>query len=406
MKNNISKILKLLLENYTKNGLRMNPEIAIALKELKLNLSSDIENRTLFTVLKKMKEQNKTSHEDFDCFFKSEKKKEYQSKQLDKWNYLIPFDIEKIYSARIAFEVLKSKYTVISIETAQKLFGKRNISSRSIQNKISPIKQIDLPRYFLKVHGQGKTFFETWSLVDKSYEILGGVFEFFYNRFTWTYTSNWFKPRLKTLNPNWLIGFNSNREMTAAHFITEEDTSKKRIQYTPDMHKIIKKTTDIFKQSTNEKSIQNIIGNTFFLYRQAMITKYNYDCFLKLWQILEAVFLSDRFGGQTDKIIDMVTWLIDNGKHFRFSIIKTLNSLKDKRNDIVHKGIIDVDDNDINLLKYICEIIIQWLLSIYRKVPTINHLDNYYRFRSIKDNELKIKMETIKLLFNERNDIK
>lgn len=56
-----------------------------------------------------------------------------------------------------------------------------------------------------------------------------------------------------------------------------------------------------------------------------------------------------------------------------------LEAIGRKRNDVVHRGIHRVKDDDINILKLACEIALQWLVDMYEKMPTQDCLSRYYR---------------------------
>ena len=59
-----------------------------------------------------------------------------------------------------------------------------------------------------------------------------------------------------------------------------------------------------------------------------------------------------------------------------------------KRNDIVHRGIHDVENDDINIIKLACEAALDWLFRTHKSLPTISHIEHYYRFRELSGTEI------------------
>ena len=357
---NLRKILRLLLANISEDGLTVSPDTQIGLKELALIYK--VHQNIILAALRKMKSDDSDNSDDFNRILKSERKAAYEPHTVDSWTFYIPFYVEKLFEGKVAFRILDNSFGTVSLATLQRFYGKKTISAPFLQQHINVAKNIELPQFFLKAKGKGGTFFDAWSNVDKSYETLCGLFEFVHNRFVWSYSSDWYKPRLRSINPPWLIGFNSKREFSHGVFVTE-NIPIETLKYPETVHNVIKKLSSYIRSMPDDKDIATVISNMFFLYRQAMITRYNYDCFLKLWQILESIFLGERFGGQAEKILEKLIWLSEDKTLFKFSIIESLKSLKDKRNSIVHKGEVIVSDDEINLLKYVCESTMNWILS-------------------------------------------
>jgi hypothetical protein len=103
--------------------------------------------------------------------------------------------------------------------------------------------------------------------------------------------------------------------------------------------------------------------------------------FLSLWNVLERITLSDRFGGETKKIGLRVAaaYKSFSGPDREFVISRAMPAYSSMRNDIVHRGVSGViDDEALGAFKAIVETMIQWLLSRCGAALTENELDEIY----------------------------
>ena len=66
-----------------------------------------------------------------------------------------------------------------------------------------------------------------------------------------------------------------------------------------------------------------------------------------------------------------------------------LNNHSSLRNDIVHRGIDLVRDDDIAILKYLNERIIFWIINNSKKIKTENHYAKYFQFIEMNNTEKK-----------------
>ena len=58
-----------------------------------------------------------------------------------------------------------------------------------------------------------------------------------------------------------------------------------------------------------------------------------------------------------------------------------INALIDKRNNLVHHGIDQINENDLNFIKSLCEISIVWILQNHEKIPTEKHLEYFFKYK-------------------------
>jgi hypothetical protein len=135
-------------------------------------------------------------------------------------------------------------------------------------------------------------------------------------------------------------------------------------------------------------STRLLVVDALRLYSQAMDARFNYGCFLGLWQLAESIVLSRSFGGEAVKVADRITkvgmpsGLIASGwRH-------TLRRFAEKRNDVVHRGLHDIKEEEINILKLAVSFSLLWLLRQLNSLPTTVHLEQFYRLSETNEAQL------------------
>jgi len=120
-----------------------------------------------------------------------------------------------------------------------------------------------------------------------------------------------------------------------------------------------------------------------------MDARFQHLCLLGFWQLAEAITHSETVGGNTDKVVARLAWHGIGIGLKASGYRETLAVLGKKRNDIVHRGIHDVQDDDINILKFACEVAIEWLIRIQKTLPSTAHIEHYYRLRDMNNTDLE-----------------
>lgn len=138
-----------------------------------------------------------------------------------------------------------------------------------------------------------------------------------------------------------------------------------------------------FSREPPQDSTVSLIIDGLRLYAQAMDERFDHACFLDLWQLAETITLSDR--GGTDEVCRRLAWhgseLGLPGSGFK----NLLDNFARIRNQIVHRGIRDVDDEEVNFMKRISEVALLWLIRESKNVPTKQHLNAFYQLRTRGD---------------------
>ncbi len=122
--------------------------------------------------------------------------------------------------------------------------------------------------------------------------------------------------------------------------------------------------------------------------------------FLKFWQIAERMALSDPNGPSTDSIKKIITYFTDPTPEFDLS--PYIEKLSEKRNDLVHRGIENIEEADFNILKSICERGIQWLYFNRFNFKTLKHLEVFYNSKDLNESEIKATIDTLNYITKQR----
>jgi hypothetical protein len=117
-----------------------------------------------------------------------------------------------------------------------------------------------------------------------------------------------------------------------------------------------------------------------------------------LWNIAEAICLSDEFGGNSKEVAKRLAWFGRNIGLESTGYSNIMESLSHKRNNLVHRGKSDIDEDDINHLKFAIDTALLWLYQSLSKLKTISHLSQYYRMRDLHKFNLNAINETISII--------
>jgi hypothetical protein len=86
--------------------------------------------------------------------------------------------------------------------------------------------------------------------------------------------------------------------------------------------------------------------------------------------------------------------------------VETLEVLSEKRNNLVHRGIDNIDQDDINILKIVCETALKWIIEEHNNLKTKLHLNEFYRLRTSSEKEIEAISDCIKYINNKKENFK
>ena len=104
------------------------------------------------------------------------------------------------------------------------------------------------------------------------------------------------------------------------------------------------------------------------LYSDALDEYYFYNQFLNLWNIAETICFPDGTGVESKKVTNRLAWFGKNIGLVSSGYTKILESLALKRNNLVHRGISDIDNDDVNHLKFAIDTALLWIFRSCVKI--------------------------------------
>ncbi len=182
----------------------------------------------------------------------------------------------------------------------------------------------------------------------------------------WSFSSHQ-KPRRKIPHPHWYIFHKSTGSLDGGHFETEEYDQATPFDLNVVGFERLQQIAHILANEPDQSSTISIISDCLRLYVQAMDERFRYACFLAFWQLAEALTLSETRRGDTADVVKRLAWHGERLGLKASGYTETLKTYSKKRNDIVHRGIREVEDGDVNLLKSACETALQWLMKQHVK---------------------------------------
>jgi len=154
------------------------------------------------------------------------------------------------------------------------------------------------------------------------------------------------------------------------------------------------------KQNPAVDSIEFFLSDLFRLYSEAMDENLFSNSYLRFWQVLEKISMSEPRGSSNEFKNRMQFFLREA---YPIDMINYFDLLIKKRNELVHRGIDNIEIADISLLKNLSEKIILWLYNNRKIIKTTKHLESYYS--AINRNNLDLSISSkmmLKILHNRK----
>lgn len=314
--------------------------------------------------------------------------------RLIKWEIIIPLEIilkrRKLMINGVTFKILRysSLRKLYPLEYYH-YFKEQKFDTRKIENQKCQ---------YLVTEAEGFTFLRAWKTVEPSFNLLRGLLDFVLYFNTWTFFS-FSQTRTSVIHPKTIYGVSSQRLLEYLDFNVQKTNPKEPITLSK-KKRDFEKYSKFLQKKPDKNSINDLLSDIFRLYCEAMDEQDLQYSFLRFWQIVERIALNDPNGPSLDSIKKRILYYTDPTPEFNLS--PYIDKLSSKRNQLVHKGIDDVEETDFNILKSICERAIVWLFFNRSKLKTINHLDYYYTLKDLSDNKIKANIDTLTYIKRQR----
>ena len=155
----------------------------------------------------------------------------------------------------------------------------------------------------------------------------------------------------------------------------------------------------LFIETPENNSCRALIADSLRLFSDSSRVPSIENSFLHYWQIIETICLSEKIGGQTKKVLARVKWHLKKSELMGDTVdVLTLKNFANKRNDYVHRGIKNINQKDVLIIKYLCEIAFNWLIDNEKKLKNKLILENFYKFRTSSNKELEDTKIALKII--------
>lgn len=352
----------------------------------------------VMNVLRVMKERGFVTVEEFEAVY-AELRAEWarqSNEQKTRWDFYVPQAMTAAtdLSLSVTISVLGYQFTLRRWSEVEASLGRAEIEGAfSRKYRRAPDQ---LPGVCLSFSADGVNEYAAWKRAGPVYDFYRGLLEYVHGFWSWThFFAGPPKARVRFPLWPWMLATSTGKPMELIEFITDEPPSP------PPNTLEIKRWTELaevaakFANDPPNGTTVALLVDALRLYSQALDERFRHTCLLGLWQMAETLTMSGQFGGKTDVVCARLVTIID--KRLRpepVGLSEILQVIAKKRNRIVHHGVHDdVDDEDINILKSVCEMSLWCILRDAEKLPTQEHLEHYLRFRPRPRDELKVMSE-------------
>jgi len=317
--------------------------------------------------------------------------KKFNSRKTQEFHILYPINIsEEIFSIDTVITINNIAIKVFSWEY---ISGKYQIETllQEIEKIAKPAKPAFKLDYLKKMttpffaHVIDKTFESAFRRVEISAEILRSILNF--------YESDMVNIHFGIPEPTAKIrkvghyGIFSPEGKLIAPYIdqstqTLRDNKNLKIISINEVLSFIKNLQD------NKSTINGILISSIKLYNSALDTTDDSNAFLSLWQCLESITMLTRERYRMSEVVERVQCLL-NIKQLTYKYFLDLSA--SRRNDLVHKGIFNVEgQSEVQLLKIICCFCIRSFIKKIEKYKTCNEMESFYKIAKLDQNKRKI----------------
>ena len=249
---------------------------------------------------------------------------------------------------------------------------------------------------FVSFAGHGEHWSEAWKGAEPAWDAYRGLAAFMFGRGKFRVVGG--GPRSEVLHPAWMLARSDGIPLQFVPFELDYDPSRRLgsdVGISQEMMNSFQEYAVPLAGQPPRDSTLGIVADCLRLYAQAMDSGQDYGCFLGLWQLAEAITVAEDDGGKTERVAARLSMFIAFPP---VGASRTLKNLGRRRNKMVHRGIVAMELEDLNLVQFACERALGWLLNQCHKLPTTLHLREFYRCHSRGDGELTAIAETVALI--------
>jgi hypothetical protein len=381
------KILSELLLYTHKDGVKYTIRTSILITELIALSNHTFEYELTIKTLIGLKNANLKSIKSLNSQYK--KYLDESRKTSKKWTIILPYSNLLL---KKKFRILNDGYKIINQKTFKNIINQEEFSQAVSKAYKYREQKFELADLFIQLEVSGKNLSSCWSSIRTNFTILQGIYDFGLYKGVWIVNEG---PLTCFVHPEWILGRDESGKLEFNTFLIY---GKARAYTHPSRFQPAIEILDKARIIPKPNSTKSLIYDAFRLYAQAMEAVHRHNSFLSFWQLLEHVCVTEYHGGHTTEVIKRLDVIIKENKPFDFSIEGLYKSLASKRNDIVHKGIDNIGDREVNILKLLSETAIEWLMNKEKDLKTKAHINEFFNLRTKNEKDKQAIFETIKFI--------
>ncbi|NPA72215.1 MAG: hypothetical protein GXO35_05225 [Gammaproteobacteria bacterium] len=397
VRQNAQRLIHFLLSEHSGTGWSIDWKNVAAWGELAYSAQPVLSRGIVLRVLTRMVEEKVDSVEAFERIYEDIQQSK-ASIPNERWRYLLPLEIRVPKSdLPVRFRIFEHDFYLIAASSFKRYLKPQNLRALPLVLSRRCSFQKEISRYtFFTALVDAPDWRAGWQRVAPAFDAFRGMLNlslsFYQLRLTFNTPRPW-----GIRHPCWGMMISRHTE-EPFFFIGERGESSKIIELSEEVVKALKRNLYLLKNRPPKGSTLELIADSLRLYSQAMDTSLPHWRLLGFWQLAESITVAEDVGGDTAKVAHRLSWLGSKigleASGYRY----TLLALGQKRNQIVHRGIGDVDEEDINILKLACEAGIHWLFSVVKDLPTVQHIRQFYRFKDMGKKQREVIGETLRFI--------
>ena len=251
---------------------------------------------------------------------------------------------------------------------------------------------------YLILSSKGATIDVAWKKVEPQFKTLKGIYDFCISYKSWTLLNSNKQARTKIPHPKYVFGFSDSGAASYIEFIIN-DCQKKSDPLKKNEILIFNQIIQFLKHNPAIDSIEFFLSDLFRLYSEAMDENLFSNSYLRFWQLLEKISLPEP-RGSFNELKNRIHFFLREA--YYIDITNYFESLIKKRNELVHRGIDNIEIADISLLKNLSEKMILWLYNNRKIITTTKHLESYYNSVNKKNMDLMISSKMMSKILRHR----
>jgi hypothetical protein len=390
------EIVKRLISKPVNLNLLFNVSSILEINNLRSIINIDCSDHQIIDALSKLNKDSNVKLSDLISAVKIKVKSDEKANESNLWSIVVPFE------APINRRTLTINGCVIKLSSYSSLKKYRNKEySMSARESLYPIRIEKQSHKFLILTSKGANINVAWKKVEPQFKTLKGIYDLCISYNSWTLLNSNKQSRTRIPHPKYVYGLSDSGVATYIEFITN-DCQKKHDPLKTNQILIFNQIIKFLKQDPALDSIEFFLSDLFRLYSEAMDENLFSNSYLRFWQLCEKISLSEP-RGSFNELKNKIQYFLNEA--YPTDITSYFESLIRKRNDLVHRGIDNIEIADISLLKNFSEKMILWLYNNRKIIKSTKHLESYYNSVNKNNIDLLISSKMMIKILRQRKKI-